>query len=91
MSDIAQQAEAKAESKVEADHKVATEPHAIHGVMTMFKSPAMAASIVTGAGIGALYGGPVGAVVGGVIGGVVERKRILGGPVGILIRKIRGH
>jgi len=87
----AKEAEAKADAKAQADHVVATEPHAVHGVKMMFGSPTVIASTVTGAGIGALAGGPPGALVGAVVGNLVERHRVMGGPVGWLWSKFRGH
>ena len=53
---VAEQADKKAEAKVEADHKVATEPHTIHGVRRMLGAPGMIPSIAAGAGIAALAG-----------------------------------
>jgi hypothetical protein len=88
---VVEKAVDKAEAKAEADAKVATETHTTHGVRTMIKSPDIVASTITGAGIGALYGGPPGAVIGAGIGYLVERYRVLGGPVGALLRQVRGH
>ena len=48
---VAEQADKKAEAKVEADHKVATEPHTIHGVRRMLGAPGMIPSIAAGAGL----------------------------------------
>jgi hypothetical protein len=88
--DLAAQAQAKAEAKANADHTVATEPHARHGIRMAFGSPTVVASTLTGAGIGAMAGGPPGALVGGVIGNLVERHGIMGGPVGWIWKKVRG-
>ena len=89
---VAEQADKKAEAKVEADHKVATEPHTIHGVRRMLAAPGMIPSILAGTGIAALVttGGWVPLAIGGVIGFGVERFQVLGGPAGRLYRKIRG-
>ena len=89
---VAEQADKKAEAKVEADHKVATEPHTIHGVRRMLGAPGMIPSIAAGAGLAAVLvgGGWVPVAVGSLIGWGVERYQVLGGPVGRLVRKIRG-
>jgi len=86
---LAEVAEKKAEAKMEADVKVASEPDAVHGVKTLTKSPAVTASTVTGAAIGAMAGGPPGAVIGAVVGYTVEKHRVLGGPVGRLMRMLK--
>lgn len=88
---LAKQAEAKADAKAEADHKVAIEPHALHAVKMMAGSPTVMGSTLVGAGIGAGLGGPPGALVGAVIGHYVEKYQIAGGPVGWVWSKIRGH
>ena len=83
---LAETAEKKAEAKMVADVAVATEHDALHGVKTMIKSPAVTASAVTGAAIGAMAGGPPGALIGAGVGYLVERHRVLGGPVGRLMK-----
>lgn len=88
---LAVQAEAKAEAKHTADSFVAVVPHALHSVKLMFSAPSVKASTATGALIGAGAGGPPGAVVGGLIGFALERWQILGGPIGRIMRAIRGH
>ena len=89
---VADQADKKAEAKVEADHKVATEPHTIHGVRRMLGAPGMIPSIAAGAGLAAVLvgGGWVPVAVGSLIGFGVERFQVLGGPAGKLWRKVRG-
>ena len=89
---VAEQADKKAEAKVEADHKVATEPHTIHGVRRMLGAPGMIASVLAGGALGAVLvgGGWVPVAVGSGIGFLVEKYQVLGGPVGRLARKIRG-
>jgi len=88
---VAEQADKKAEAKVEADHKVATEPHTIHGVRRMLGASGMIPSIAAGAGIGALaVGGWPAIVVGSVIGFGIEKYQVLGGPLGRAWRKVRG-
>ena len=89
---VAEQADKKAEAKVEADHKVATEPHTIHGVRRMLGAPGMIPSIAAGAGLAAVLvgGGWVPVAVGSLIGFGVERFQVLGGPAGRAWRKIRG-
>jgi hypothetical protein len=85
------QAETKADAKVAADQAVASEPHAVHGVRTMIKSPEVVASTLAGAGIGAALGGPPGAAVGAVIGFATEHFRVLGGPVGRVFHAVRSR
>ena len=85
-SPLAETAETKAEAKMVADVKVASEHDAVHGVKTMIKSPAIVASTVTGAAIGAAAGGPPGALIGAGVGFLVEKHRILGGPAGRLMK-----
>jgi hypothetical protein len=85
------QAETKADAKVAADQAVASEPHAVHGVRTMLKSPAIVGSTLAGAGIGAALGGPPGAAVGAVAGFLIERHRIFFGPVGRIYHAIRSR
>jgi hypothetical protein len=89
---VAAQADAKAEAKVEADHKVATEPHTIHGVRRMLGAPGMLPSIAAGGAIGALLvgGGWIPVAVGSGIGFLVEKYQVLGGPAGKAWRKVRG-
>jgi hypothetical protein len=89
---VAEQAAAKADAKVEADHKVATEPHTIHGVRRMLTAPGMVPSILAGGALGAVLvgGGWVPVAVGSAIGFAAERWQILGGPAGKLWRKVRG-
>ena len=89
---VAEQADKKAEAKVEADHKVATEPHTIHGVRRMLGAPGMIPSIAAGAGLAALVttGGWLPLAVGSGIGFLVEKYQLLGGPAGKLWRKVRG-
>ena len=89
---VAEQADKKAEAKVEADHKVATEPHTIHGVRRMLGAPGMIPSIAAGAGLAAVLvgGGWVPVAVGSGIGFLVEKYQVLGGPAGRAWRKIRG-
>jgi hypothetical protein len=88
---VAEQADKKAEAKVEADHKVATEPHTIHGVRRMLGAPGMIPSIAAGAGIAALaVGGWPAIAVGSGLGFLAEKFQILGGPFGRAYRKIRG-
>jgi hypothetical protein len=89
---VAAQADAKAEAKVEADHKVATEPHTIHGVRRMLGAPGMVPSILAGGALGAVLvgGGWVPVAVGSGIGWAIERYQVLSGPFGRAWRKIRG-
>jgi hypothetical protein len=86
-----EQAVAKADAKADADHKVASEVHTIHGVRAMVKSPGIVGSTLAGAGIGAAMGGPPGAAVGAVAGFIVERYKILGGPAGKIYHAIRSR
>lgn len=89
---VAEQADKKAEAKVEADHKVATEPHTIHGVRRMLGAPGMIPSIVAGGALGAVLvgGGWIPVAVGSGLGFLAEKFQILGGPFGRAYRKIRG-
>ena len=88
---VAEQADKKAEAKVEADHKVATEPHTIHGVRRMLGAPGMIPSIAAGAGIAALaVGGGPAIAVGAVAGWALERYQVFSGPFGRFYRKVRG-
>ena len=87
----AKEAEAKADAKAHADHVVSVEPHALHSGKMAAGSPTVIASTLVGAGIGAVAGGPPGALIGAVVGHFTESRRLLGGPVGWIWAKIRGH
>lgn len=89
MADPTQVQEQKADAKATADATVATDPHAVHSVNSMPKSPKTLTSAAAGAGIGFLFGGPIGAALGGAAGYVIENKRIAGGPVGKIMDKVK--
>lgn len=80
----------KAVAKAESDVVVATDPNAVHHVKLAATAPMALGGGAAGAGIGFFCGGPVGAAVGGGIGYLAERYQVMGGPLTVILAKVKG-
>jgi hypothetical protein len=83
------QAVDKAVAKATADQAVAANPDAVHHVKLVGMPKTVAGAALTGAGVGAAVGGPPGAAVGALVGFVMEKYQIGGGPITVIIARLK--